>query len=826
MGSRSTNRPTSEQPLVSKDARISKNSTSFTRPRRSLLGFGDDQNSSTRRRTMGLKQISSVPLLSEDLYWPKSVPSRKKSRSATTGGLSVRRSPRIQGGSAQSGEDSVTVFTPANRPGQGASLLPVSKGAKQWGLCTSCATIPFSTLFTLLPGESQIRHQLPKISNRKSYCPFCIFVGMVYFQICDGFASQRSWGDIRNRDSPSLVSTSHNKPWYEIAGIKSDLPPAPSAWLQFGSFPGHEHIEPYICVSLSSTPTLAKLRPKISYSLPRERTWAERSCPLDYDLIRSWINICVERHTELCGEGIRFKRRFLDIKLIDVNRRKIVRDDGDLPYAALSYVWGSSLETTSSTSEPELSINDLLPSQLPKTIKDAIVFTRELGLNYLWIDRYCINQRDPVDVEKQISNMDLVYECAELTIVALFGPTIDYGLPGISRQLEHIIQPTLDTDYGTFMATYIESMWDHQGTKAWDKRGWTLQEGILSTRCIFFDKSHIYMRCRQEMFHDAMNVDITPERIITDQSDSYFWENGFSLHIKQKEWDFSVYDALIANYTGRELKVQSDVLGACKGALNQITRNTGVGFIWGMPQIDFCRALLWKAWHGNSISRRNGFPSWSWTGWKGRAEYSYWLDELDAYRYMMEDKWKEHAATLKSAFSWRNQLREIQGEEAFAHTKDLHEGIGGQTLKISSTLIQFNGKVVRKQGRSRRLGPQSQQGRIAIGDQWTLTDSKGRTLENLAGEHMKFESTDHFFQLDPSCSDKLRKDIGKAQLLFIRYWPAIRDHHESENWLFDVVSALVILRIDDRSALRVACVHMNLEDWLAADPQPGVIELI
>jgi hypothetical protein len=512
MGSRSTNRPTSEQPLVSKDARISKNSMPFTRPRRSLLGFGDDQNGSTRSivRVAGWASRAAR----------KGPPSPMRPRSVPT---SVRRSPRTRGDSTQSKEDSLTVFTPANRPRQEPLLSRMWKGVEWWRLCASCATIPFSALFTLRPRKSQICHQLPKISDQKSSCPFCTFVDMVYSHICDRFASQGSWGDIRNRDSPSLVSISRNKPWYEVAGIKSDLPPAPSAWLQSGSFPGREHVEPYICVSLPSTPTLAKLRPRIPYSLPRERTWAAVSRGwLDYDLIRSWIKICVERHTELCGEGMRFKRRLLDIKLIDVDRRKIVQDDGDLPYAALSYVWGSSLEATSSTSEPELPINDSLPSQLPKTIEDAIVFTKKLGLNYLWIDRYCINQRDPVDVEKQISNMDQVYECAELTIVALFGPTIDYGLPGISKRLEHTIQPALHTDHGRFMATYIESMWEHQGTKVWDKRGWTLQEGILSTRCIFFDKSHIYMRCRQEMFHDTMNVDITPERITTDQSNSYF----------------------------------------------------------------------------------------------------------------------------------------------------------------------------------------------------------------------------------------------------------------------------------------------------------------
>jgi hypothetical protein len=173
------------------------------------------------------------------------------------------------------------------------------------------------------------------------------------------------------------------------------------------------------------------------------------------------------------------------------------------------------------------------------------------------------------------------------------------------------------------------------------------------------------------------------------------------------------------------------------------------------------------AWELHQQERR--FPPWSWTGWKGHTEYSYWLDGLDAYQCMMEGKQRDHAATSNPAFHCRSRLHEIQGEEAFANTKGLHEGVGGQVLEISSTLIQFNGKAVRKQGRSRRLKPQSQQDRITVGDQGTLTDSKGKILENLIGEHTKFELTDHFFQLDPSYSEKLRKGIGKVQLLFVRY---------------------------------------------------------
>ena len=82
-----------------------------------------------------------------------------------------------------------------------------------------------------------------------------------------------------------------------------------------------------------------------------------------------------------------FKRRLLDIRLIDVHNRKIIKGDSDLNYAALSYVWGVKSQSMSNTDGQDGSGVDHLPAALPSTIEDAMVFTRDLGLDYLWIDR-------------------------------------------------------------------------------------------------------------------------------------------------------------------------------------------------------------------------------------------------------------------------------------------------------------------------------------------------------------------------------------------------------------------------------------------------------
>jgi hypothetical protein len=75
-------------------------------------------------------------------------------------------------------------------------------------------------------------------------------------------------------------------------------------------------------------------------------------------------------------------------------------------------------------------------------------------------------------------------------------------------------------------------------------------------------------------------------------------------------------------------------------------------------------------------------------------------------------------------------------------------------------------------------------------------------------------------------SERLQGLKEVAEFLFIKYWPAIRDQHKVGSWRFDMVSALLISRQEDQTATRLASVVMKLEDWIAADPQPVIVDLV
>src|SRR5436305_7861718 len=57
-----------------------------------------------------------------------------------------------------------------------------------------------------------------------------------------------------------------------------------------------------------------------------------------------------------------------------------------------------------------------------------------------------------------------------------------------------------------------------------------------------------------------------------------------------------------------------DALNAFTGILQRLETMYKEGFFWGLPIADFQWALLWQSqW---PPQRREGFPTWSWAGWK------------------------------------------------------------------------------------------------------------------------------------------------------------------------------------------------------------------
>jgi hypothetical protein len=378
---------------------------------------------------------------------------------------------------------------------------------------------------------------------------------------------------------------------------------------------------------------------------------------------RQWLEHCFKHHGKHCNEpswwnGLR-QPHGSHFRLIDVNEMRIVQKDvanlsqNDRPkYAALSYVWGTAGSKCLNLKIQNLdSLSTQLEGQSPpmaKTIQDAILVTKRMGLPYLWVDSLCIIQydKDKDDAQaraSQIEQMDLIFGHAVLTIVAADGLDAEAGLPGISTvavrdQIASEVQPNVNV---LLAVPYSKS------NGKWDTRAWTLQEKLLSKRMLIFNGGYVSFHCRHGVLREDM-----PANHAGNGPPQIPWvslpdEKPASL-IK-RTWDgnpvllrspvFSEYANLLAQYTSRDMSDSRDALNAVLGLLKILGKTTNPGklsssvdslsadqeastgyTLHGLPEEFLDLALLWHppAVKGVHLTKRanDDLPSWSWTGWE------------------------------------------------------------------------------------------------------------------------------------------------------------------------------------------------------------------
>jgi hypothetical protein len=154
-------------------------------------------------------------------------------------------------------------------------------------------------------------------------------------------------------------------------------------------------------------------------------------------------------------------------------------------YVALSYVWdpvSQSLVLKENNIAWLRKKNAISPrdTRLPKTIRDAMILCKDLGIRYLWVDALCIIQ-DSADKVHQIKRLHIIYQRAQFTIIAAHGKNAEAGLPGVgpgSRpghqpvsniQGFRLAQNPLDLDIALLLPY-------------WRTRTWTFQEYLLARR--------------------------------------------------------------------------------------------------------------------------------------------------------------------------------------------------------------------------------------------------------------------------------------------------------------------------------------------------------
>lgn len=207
---------------------------------------------------------------------------------------------------------------------------------------------------------------------------------------------------------------------------------------------------------------------------------------IDFQTISRLLRKCETQHNHQNWDLPRYQSP-INIQLIDVEDMMIIPATTQYRYLALSYVWGGydSFAATTKTRDSLGQTKGLIEctDEIPQTIKDAMDLVRRLGERYLWVDRLCIEQDNKTQKQAHIQKMDVIYSHAFVTIIAYAGVAATSPLPG-RRPGTRLGLPT--TRCGdVVMSVSPPSLWESSAPN--ETRGWTLQEQLMSKRCLYFD---------------------------------------------------------------------------------------------------------------------------------------------------------------------------------------------------------------------------------------------------------------------------------------------------------------------------------------------------
>ncbi|KAI9641903.1 hypothetical protein NHQ30_009771 [Ciborinia camelliae] len=370
----------------------------------------------------------------------------------------------------------------------------------------------------------------------------------------------------------------------------------------------------------------------------------------NFGIARDWIKTCVEEHDECPSmEDKPLPSRVINVGSDDRKPFLVLTNRGNGKFIALSHCWGGSVaEKAKLTTKSAESFKDEIPmANLPANFVDAVLITRSLGFEYLWIDCLCIMQDSREDWDVESKHMGNIYRDAIITIAAAAAPKATDGMlhtfssydlsggPPVKLKLSSDSSPEDDVDIVQRDSTRedLGHLLRH-GPLA--NRGWTLQEEVLSPRTLYYGLQQIHWQCLRQYssadgIHDydvhwkrAFRYERIKDRIFK-QTHSPDHDPHDPKNINQLLIEY--HDEMVVDYCSRSLTFPSDKFPAFSGIATLVHNELRHGgylnsvYLAGIWSSHLREGLIWYFGedatsfmsHSHSHSHSHSIiPSWSW----------------------------------------------------------------------------------------------------------------------------------------------------------------------------------------------------------------------
>ncbi|MCJ1386129.1 hypothetical protein MMC17_009255 [Xylographa soralifera] len=371
------------------------------------------------------------------------------------------------------------------------------------------------------------------------------------------------------------------------------------------------------------------------------------SSDLTYAKVISWIQECTESHPDCKSPAVRpMPTRVIDVGSCDGSREPFVYESNGESgeYITLSYCWGSSQPTTTTRENVKSHMKRIPLDKLPQTIHDAVLITRKLGKQFLWVDTLCIIQNSvgDTDWQRESSKMNHIYGNAFLTIAACSASDSHDGI--LARRSEGLLPyriPYSQLDREECGSVFVSVKEPLKAEDALSLRAWAFQERMLLRRILNYNEEKVSYTCKAGSASGSLGFMLNPSvknlfltgrgpKMFSSGEESSAWPMSSESH-------FNNWYKNIEDYSGRDLKRYTDKLPAISGFAHEMQKLVGGVYLAGIWERDLRLGLLWRSSHGETNAKGSQLrltatkraPSWSWAALDGPIHYGATLQEFD-----------------------------------------------------------------------------------------------------------------------------------------------------------------------------------------------------
>ena len=384
-------------------------------------------------------------------------------------------------------------------------------------------------------------------------------------------------------------------------------------------------IDPFSCTAQNSLDYIG-VEPRDLTGMPSSNgTWSSA----EVQLAQGWIKACAKDH----GKCRRTRTTFMPSRLIEVGTTKdpiiklcegrIVAPEAE--YTTLSHCWG----TTACYMLKKTNFEDMKilisHNVLPKTIGDAILITRSLQIQYIWVDSLCIIQDSVDDWATECEKMGSIYAGSYCNIAATAASINEEGcifdrdpasiLPVKIQQLSRF-------PFQSCAILTDEDVWALDVQKGpLLQRAWVVQERLLAPRNLHSGRRQLSFECNERLACETYPAGF-PENLVGTKSlkQQCSTRSKFKKRGELSPWAIDrmrmTWAMFVAEFSEGKLSRAQDKLAAVRGVAAQMGVAIGSPYVAGLWLDQLPEQLLWRVEalleDLRHFSTPYQAPSWSW----------------------------------------------------------------------------------------------------------------------------------------------------------------------------------------------------------------------